>query len=88
MVTWVARLRRLAPISHLSMELVRFDTQKLQNPEIHGVEYQQGTLFGYEVREYLLERWDHARRSRRSDRGIRSEPGSREIDQAPSPEAR
>uniref|UniRef100_UPI000AF37378 RNA-guided endonuclease IscB n=1 Tax=Alicyclobacillus kakegawensis TaxID=392012 RepID=UPI000AF37378 len=52
-----ARLRRLAPVSHLSMELVRFDTQKLQTPEIHGVEYQHGTLFGYEVREYLLEKW-------------------------------
>lgn len=39
------------------MELVRFDTQKFQNPEIEGVEYQQGTLFGYEIREYLLEKW-------------------------------
>ena len=39
------------------MELVKFDTQKLQNPEISGVEYQQGELFGYEVREYLLEKW-------------------------------
>jgi len=35
-----------------------FDTQKLQNPEISGVEYQQGELFGYEVREYLLEKWN------------------------------
>ena len=39
------------------MELVKFDTQKLQNPEISGVEYQQGELAGYEVREYLLEKW-------------------------------
>jgi 5-methylcytosine-specific restriction endonuclease McrA len=39
------------------MELVRFDTQKLQNPEIKGVEYQRGTLYGYEVKEYLLEKW-------------------------------
>jgi hypothetical protein len=39
------------------MELVRFDPQALQNPEIEGVEYQQGTLFGSEVREYLLEKW-------------------------------
>jgi len=28
-----------------------------QNPEISGVEYQQGELFGYEVREYLLEKF-------------------------------
>lgn len=55
--TWVARLRRLCPVSGLSMEMVRFDTQALQNPEISGVQYQQGTLHGYEVREYLLEKW-------------------------------
>ena len=29
----------------------------LQNPQISGVAYQQGTLAGYEVREYLLEQW-------------------------------
>ena len=39
------------------MELVRFDTQALENPEISGVEYQQGELVGYEVREYILEKW-------------------------------
>jgi hypothetical protein len=39
------------------MELVRFDMQLLENAEISGIEYQQGTLFGYEVREYLLEKW-------------------------------
>ena len=39
------------------MQLVRFDTQLMQNPEISGVQYQQGTLAGYEVREYLLEKW-------------------------------
>jgi len=37
--------------------LVRFDTQIIQNPEISGKEYQQGTLAGYETREYLLEKW-------------------------------
>jgi 5-methylcytosine-specific restriction endonuclease McrA len=55
--TWVGRLRRWCPITSLALELVRFDTQALQNPEISGVEYQQGTLAGYEVREYLLEKW-------------------------------
>ena len=53
----LAKLRKLAPITDLSVEHVRFDTQKLENPEISGVEYQQGTLLGYEVREYLLEKW-------------------------------
>ncbi|MBI3910810.1 MAG: HNH endonuclease [Armatimonadetes bacterium] len=57
--TWVARLRRWAPVRALSLELVKFDTHKLQNPEVVGVEYQQGELFGYEVREYLLEKFGH-----------------------------
>lgn len=56
-LSWVRRLQRLAPLSGVAQELVRFDTQALQNPEISGVEYQQGTLAGYEVREYLLEKW-------------------------------
>ncbi|CDQ12099.1 HNH endonuclease domain protein [Acidithiobacillus ferrivorans] len=53
----VNRLMRLAPITALSQELVRFDMQQMQNPEISGAEYQQGTLAGYEIREYLLEKW-------------------------------
>lgn len=56
-VTWVERLRRLAPIQAISMELVRFDMQAMENPKISGTQYQQGTLAGYETREYLLEKW-------------------------------
>ena len=55
--TWVRRLSKWCPISHISLELVKFDTQKLENPEIKGTEYQKGELFGYEVKEYLLEKW-------------------------------
>lgn len=43
-VTWVKRLRALAPVTSIAQELVRFDLQLLQNPEISGVEYQQGEL--------------------------------------------
>ena len=43
----------------LSLEAVRFDTQLLQNPDIAGVAYQQGTLAGTEVREYLLLKWSY-----------------------------
>ncbi|MFK0734742.1 MAG: RNA-guided endonuclease IscB [Gloeotrichia echinulata HAB0833] len=55
--TWVKRLCRYAPITQIAMELVKFDTQKMHNPEVDGVEYQQGELAGYECREYLLEKW-------------------------------
>lgn len=30
----------------------------MENPEISGIEYQQGELQGYEIREYLLNKWD------------------------------
>ena len=54
---WVDRFRKLVPVTAISQELVRFNMQKMENPEISGAEYQQGTLAGYEVREYLLEKW-------------------------------
>jgi 5-methylcytosine-specific restriction endonuclease McrA len=56
---WVQRLQRLCPVAALSQELVRFDTQLLQNAEIGGVEYQRGELAGFEAREYLLEKFGH-----------------------------
>jgi len=57
-VAWVARLQRLAPVMVIAQELVRFDMQQMENPEISGVEYQQGTLAGHELREYMLAKWD------------------------------
>lgn len=56
-LTWVRKLIRLAPVASIVQELVRFDSQLMQNPEISGVMYQQGELQGYEVREYLLIKW-------------------------------
>lgn len=57
-LTWVKRLIRVCPIRAISLELVKFDMQQVDNPDISGVEYRQGTLSGYEVREYLLEKWN------------------------------
>ena len=57
-MTWVNRLIKFTPINSITQELVRFDLQQLENPEISGVEYQQGELLGYEVREYLLNKWE------------------------------
>jgi hypothetical protein len=56
-LTWVNRLSRYCPITAISMELVRFDMQLMEDAEVSGVQYQQGTLAGYETREYLLEKW-------------------------------
>jgi 5-methylcytosine-specific restriction endonuclease McrA len=57
-MTWVHKFIKLAPIGSIVQELVRFDLQQLEHPEISGMEYQQGTLQGYEVREYLLNKWE------------------------------
>ncbi len=54
----VSRLRRWTPVTAFHMELVRFDLHKMANSEVSGVEYQHGTLWGYEVREYLLEKFE------------------------------
>ena len=56
-LVWIRRLSRLFNIKFCTFEAVRFDTQLLDNPNIEGVEYQQGTLFGYEIREFLLDKY-------------------------------
>ena len=33
--------------------------QLLQNPDISGIEYQHGTLYEKEIREYLLIKWNY-----------------------------
>jgi hypothetical protein len=57
-ISWVNRFRKWLPVTALSQEIVRFDAQVIQNPEISGIEYRQGELAGYEVREYLFEKWN------------------------------
>ncbi|GAC1408359.1 MAG: hypothetical protein NVSMB49_28530 [Ktedonobacteraceae bacterium] len=45
------------PVSRVNVEVGSFDTQKMQNPDISHLEYQQGDLQGYLLRAYLLEKW-------------------------------
>ncbi|MCL4358600.1 MAG: HNH endonuclease, partial [Candidatus Thermoplasmatota archaeon] len=53
----IERIKSVLPITRTVIEVASFDTQKMRNPEISGVEYQQGELLGYEIREYLLEKF-------------------------------
>ena len=55
--TWLNRLSKLVPLGYISYENVKFDTQLMEDPDIKGIEYQQGTLYGYEIREYLMEKF-------------------------------
>jgi 5-methylcytosine-specific restriction endonuclease McrA len=57
-LSWVARLTRWAPVTAVHVERVSFDTHAMAaGRPLQGVQYQQGTLAGYEVREYLLAKW-------------------------------
>ncbi|WP_083944828.1 RNA-guided endonuclease IscB [Thiomicrospira microaerophila] len=58
-LAWVKKLSKLAPVSDIGLERVKFDMQKMVNGDIAGAEYQQGTLFGFEVKEYLLAKHKH-----------------------------
>lgn len=50
-------IRYLGPCA-VSIESVKFDTQLLENPDIEGKQYQQGTLFGYEMKSFLCETYN------------------------------
>lgn len=56
-LTWACRYLRWAPLVGIAVERVKFDTQLMQNPEVTGVAYQRGELVGWEVRAYLLEKF-------------------------------
>ena len=51
---------KILPVNKIIVETASFDIQKIQNPDISGVGYQQGDQLGFEnVREYVLWRDGH-----------------------------
>lgn len=56
----IDHLHRYFPIETIIVEVAEFDIQKIKNPDISGKDYQQGTLQGYNIRNYLLEK--HSRK--------------------------
>lgn len=52
----IDHLHRYFPIETIIVEVAEFDIQKIKNPDISGKDYQQGTLQGYNIRNYLLEK--------------------------------
>ena len=55
-LTWVRRLSKLLPITELHVETSVFDPQLLRDPEIQGIEYQQGPLYRTNLRAAVLHR--------------------------------
>ena len=56
----VALVYKILPVSKIVVEVAAFDIQKIRNPEVSGVGYQQGEQADFwNVREYVLWRDNH-----------------------------
>ena len=55
-LTWVYRLTGLIAISEIHVETTQFDAQRLRNPEVHGIKYQQGPLYHTTLRAFVIHR--------------------------------
>ena len=56
----IANVYKILPISSLVIETASFDIQKIKNPQVSSVEYQQGEQLDFwNVREYVLFRDNH-----------------------------
>ena len=56
----IERIHKILPISKIIIEVASFDTQKLKDDSINGIEYQNGEQTGFwNVREYVLHRDNH-----------------------------
>lgn len=59
-LTVVEKIHKFLPITNIVVETASFDIQKINNPSISGIEYQQGEqLDFFNVREYVLFRDNH-----------------------------
>jgi len=56
----INKVKELLPITKIVIEVAAFDIQKIKNPEISGIEYQNGVQKdSWNVREYVLHRDNH-----------------------------
>jgi hypothetical protein len=54
---WIDRFCNLLPNPNLIIEVGKFDVQKMINPDIGGVDYQKGQIYGYyDVRYFVFTR--------------------------------
>lgn len=56
-LTLINKIKNILPIKKIIVEVGKFDIQKIENPDIEGKEYQQGSMYGYRNRiAYLIAR--------------------------------
>ncbi|MCR4901847.1 MAG: HNH endonuclease [Butyrivibrio sp.] len=59
-LTAIDKVNKILPISRTIVEVASFDIQKIKNPDIEGVGYQQGEQLGFwNIREYVMYRDGH-----------------------------
>lgn len=59
-INMIKELHKILPITNIVVEVASFDIQKIKNPNISGIGYQQGEQLGFwNVREYVLHRDGH-----------------------------
>jgi hypothetical protein len=56
-ITLINKFKQLLPIKEVIVEVGNFDIQKIENPDIIGVQYQRGSMYGYQnMRSFLMTR--------------------------------
>jgi hypothetical protein len=56
-ISLINKLKSYLPIKDISIEVGNFDIQKIENPDIKGIQYQQGSLYEYQnMRSFLMDR--------------------------------
>ena len=55
---WVHIICSLYPVTRINIEHNKFDMQKINNPGIEGIEYQYGTLYQWQIKNYLLAKYN------------------------------
>lgn len=56
----INQAKEILPVSRINIEVAAFDIQRIKNPDILGIEYQNGVQKGFwNVREYVLHRDGH-----------------------------
>jgi len=56
-IRFISLIKSILSITQINIEVANFDIQKIKNPDIQGVDYQNGDQKGfYNLREYILHR--------------------------------
>lgn len=53
-ISWIIKFQSLLPNCNLIIEVGKFDTAKMINPDIKGIEYQHGNLYEYENKKAFI----------------------------------